>query len=309
MPRSSANQQGISNRTPLGDWRDEDQASRYLDEPPNYQEEFSDSELPSYEQVNPSSRVRSQRDDFAGFNRASLYNHDMYGYLMNAYLGPVVEADVTISISPLTERKVWKFSNFVEIKHSRLQDELMCLQAGLTYYGKDVILTQKYTLAYLLAINCFWDAFNRQGNTHQWRYSRMPLSSDIRKYLGGYLDNVKYNDDGQTVTFLALANLVQLTRVPGVKIGKISPTAISDTPGEIADQLRDFLDSSISMAGAIKNYEDYMRDRLVFLEDFSPSLRNYDVLSDDAYTLIPLYDNYIAKMAYHYTSALTDSQR
>ena len=111
--------------------------------------------------------------------------------------------------------------------------------------------------------------------------------------------------DNQTVIFNTLSNLAHQTAIAGVKIGSSKKgkekEATVDTPEEVLNQVSNFLTLNAGVEGQSMNYETYLRDTLGFLQDTSPTLQDFDAQSSDAYTLIPLHDNYVSKKAYQNT--------
>jgi len=262
------------------------------------------SDRDSHVELPPPRRPTTRMAEFSSFNAVRLYNQDMYNFLMNADLGPVVEAKIedypTTPVVGMTGR-VLKFRNLTETD-DRLQDDLMCLSAKVAYGGQDVVLSQKHTLGNLLAVNCFWELYNLNRNEVHWNSSKIPLSRAIRKYLGSYLDNIELNEDRRTVTFRTLVNIAHKTVIADVRLGSSrkwgeeEPTL--DIPESIMFQATAFLLANVDVEGRSMTYETYIKGRLGFLEATSSILQDVDARSPDAYALIALYDNYVAKKAY-----------
>lgn len=110
-------------------------------------------------------------------NAIRLYNQDMYNFLMNADLGPLVDADAEIRTTS-SDARLWNIENLVQFE-GRLQDDLMCLQADTIYMGQKVVVAQKSTLGQLLAVNCFWELYHSSQGGVRWDTNKIPLSQSI----------------------------------------------------------------------------------------------------------------------------------
>jgi len=241
----------------------------------------------------------NRRGEFTGFNAAKLYNQDMYDFVNNANLGPIVDGDVSVTVGADSGKKIWKFKN-LRSGGGRLQDDIMALQAGLTYAGQNVILSQKNTLGHLLAVNCYYTMY--AGAPAEWKGSEIDLSDEINTYLSSYFADAGVNLN-TPVKFNDLSNLAHRTAIPDVKIGESKDTKtkqnVSVTPSDIMNQIQAFFNEVV--AGDTRNYFSYLKETLdADLQGTSPTLQA-DLTFENQYTLIPLYDALVAKKAYQLT--------
>jgi len=228
--------------------------------------------------------------EYSGFMAPRLYNADMVDYIANANLGPIVDGTVISAVSRAS-KKTYTFQGLAPVPGSKLQEDLMGLQAGLTYKGKNVFLAQGTTLSRLFALDIFYsDPKNFKG-------SQLRFSPAMLNYLNNYLGNIQepfpYND---------LGAIARAAAIPDVKFSEKlekDGTTSYTTPDDLLDQINAFLTTTVQTSeGNTRTTRSLIEQELQGVSGTSPTLSAINDLN--GYVLLLAYDSNLSRKAYEY---------